>query len=242
MFVTMEQVANGVWLLRGGFPGKTMNVYLLEDDRGVTIFDAGISAMSKRIAKEAAAFGGVRRVVLGHSHPDHRGAAASLARDGARVYCHADEVADAEGDGGVHYFDLGELEFPPARFYMAKFLKTWDGGPVQIHETLAEGDSIAGFEVVHLPGHAPGMIALWRESDRVALTTDAFYLLDPQTGIKGKTRVPHRAFNADTSLAAASIRKLADLDPLIACPGHVGPLVDDVAAKLRQAADDLDAS
>jgi predicted ester cyclase len=37
-----EQVADGVWVLRGGFPLRTMNVYLIEDDGGVTVFDAGI--------------------------------------------------------------------------------------------------------------------------------------------------------------------------------------------------------
>ena len=28
-----EQVAEGVWLLRGGFPGKTMNVYFVQRRR-----------------------------------------------------------------------------------------------------------------------------------------------------------------------------------------------------------------
>ncbi len=31
-----ERVADGVWLVRGGFPAKMMNVYLIEDDGGVT--------------------------------------------------------------------------------------------------------------------------------------------------------------------------------------------------------------
>ena len=45
-----EQIAEGVWVVRGGFPMKTMNVYLLEDDGGVTVFDAGISDMSRAVA------------------------------------------------------------------------------------------------------------------------------------------------------------------------------------------------
>jgi len=31
----LEDVAEGVWLLRGGFPGKTMNVYFVRDGNGV---------------------------------------------------------------------------------------------------------------------------------------------------------------------------------------------------------------
>src|SRR5439155_12810987 len=68
-----EQVAEGVWLLRGGFPMKTMNVYLIEDDGGVTVFDAGIKAMAGGIASAGAQIGGIKRVVLGHGHADHRG-------------------------------------------------------------------------------------------------------------------------------------------------------------------------
>ena len=34
-----ERIADGVWLVRGGFPVKAMNVYLIEDGDGVTVFD-----------------------------------------------------------------------------------------------------------------------------------------------------------------------------------------------------------
>ncbi len=37
-----SQIAEGVWLVQGGFPQKVMNVYLIEDEGQVTVFDAGI--------------------------------------------------------------------------------------------------------------------------------------------------------------------------------------------------------
>ena len=47
-----ERIAEGVWLVRGGFPLKTMNVYLIEDEGGgVTMFDAGIKAMSTGLSR-----------------------------------------------------------------------------------------------------------------------------------------------------------------------------------------------
>ena len=225
----MERVADGVWLLRGGVP-RTMNVYLIEDEGGVTVFDAGISEMTKKIQQEAAKFGGTKRVVRGHGHPDHRGAAAGL---DAPVYCHEAEVADTEGDGGVHYFHSERLGFHPSRLLMPLLLKHWDGGPVPVTGTVSEGDEIAGFQVVHMPGHAPGLIALWRESDRLALTSDVFYTLDPRTGIKGAPRVPHAAFNLDTEQAKQSIAKLAALEPAAAWPGHANPLTGDVRSQLE---------
>ncbi len=182
----LEEVADGVWLIRGGMPAKDMNVYFVRDGNGVLMFDAGIRQMTNGVAAAAHELGGLTRVVLGHSHSDHRGTAAGL---GVPVYCHEDERADAEGDGGMHYFRLDELP-TRGRIVFGRLLPYWDGGPVQIAGTLKEGDDVAGFEVIHIPGHAPGMIALWRASDRLALTTDCFYTLDPLSGRKGKPRVP----------------------------------------------------
>lgn len=228
-------VAEGVWLVQGGFPSKVMNVYLVRDGDGVVCFDAGIKAMRNQIGPVAASLGGITRIVLGHGHGDHRGAATSLA---APVFCHPDEVADAEGDGGAHYFDFSLLERGFARFGMPLLLKSWDGGPVEVAGTVAEGAEVAGFEVIHLPGHAPGMIGLWRESDRLALVSDTIYTLDPQTGKKGAPRIPHRAFNKDTEQARASVRKLAALEPRAVWPGHADPLIgSDLRSQLERVAD-----
>jgi hydroxyacylglutathione hydrolase len=229
-----EPIADGVWVVRGGFPSKTMNVYLVrEPGGGVLLFDAGISAMTGAVARAAAGLGGLTRIVLGHGHPDHRGVAPGLSD--VPVSCHPDEVADAEGDGGRSYFDLSQLD-PHGRVALGAMLGVWDGGPVTIAATVSEGDDVAGFRVVHLPGHAPGLIGLWRESDRLALVSDCFYTLDPQTGLHGHPRVPHRAFNWDTEIARASIRKLAALEPATAWAGHADPLTGDVAAQLERAA------
>jgi len=227
-----EPIADGVWVVRGGFPRRVMNVYFVRDGDGVLMFDAGVQSMTPALAQIGAQLGGITRVLLGHGHPDHRGAAPGL---GAPVWCHEAERADAEGDGGVHYFDLTQLD-PHGRLLLRRLLPVWDGGPVSIAGTVAEGDEVCGFRVVHLPGHAPGLIGLWRESDRLAIVSDCFYTLDPQTGIPGHPRVPHRAFNQDTEQARASIRKLAALAPATAWNGHADPLRGDVAAQLEQAA------
>jgi glyoxylase-like metal-dependent hydrolase (beta-lactamase superfamily II)/predicted ester cyclase len=228
-----EEIADGVWIVRGGFPQRTMNVYLLRDGDGVLVFDGGIRAMTKAVAAAGARLGGITRLVLGHEHPDHRGIAPGL---GVPVYCHPDGRADAETDGGMHYVDWSKLR-QPTRTVMPMLLKLWDGGPVEIAGTVAEGDDVAGFEVVHVPGHAPGQIALWRASDRLALVSDCFYTLDINSGRKGPPRLPHRAFNQDTEQAKASMRKLAALEPASAWPGHADPITGDVRSQLEHAAD-----
>ena len=228
-----ERVAEGVWLVRGGFPLKSMNVYLIEDAQGgVTMFEAGIKAMVAGLSAAAASLGGLNRIVLGHAHPDHRGAAPGLQ---VPVLCHPADRVDAEGDGGEHYFDFSKVSVP-ARWTLPRLLPIWDGGPVPISDTVEEGDDVSGFRVVHIPGHSPGQIALWRESDRVVLTADCFYTLDIGTGRHGPPRVPSAGFNHDTEQARASIRKVAALEPAVAWPGHADPVTGDVRAQLERAA------
>ena len=180
----------------------------------------------------ASSLGGLNRIVLGHAHADHRGAAPALK---VPTFIHPDDRVDAEGDGGMHYMDISKVP-PPARWTIPRLLPVWDGGPVAIDGTVDEGDDVSGFRVVHIPGHAPGMIALFRESDRVALTTDCFYTLDPGTGRHGAPRVPLYGFNLDTEQARASIRKIAALEPSAAWPGHADPVTGDVRAQLERAA------
>jgi glyoxylase-like metal-dependent hydrolase (beta-lactamase superfamily II)/ketosteroid isomerase-like protein len=227
-----EPVADGVWRVRGGIP-REMNVYLIADEGGgVTVFDSGARSMASAITTAAAGLGGIHRVVLSHAHPDHRGSAGRL---GAPILCHPADRADAEGDGGLHYCHLERLA-PHARLAYPALLRMWDGGPVEISGTVDEGDDVSGFRVVHLPGHAPGLIALYRERDGLALTSDVFYTLDIQTGLHGAPRVAHPAFNHDTEQARVSLRKLAALAPVSAWPGHAQPLRSDVAAQLERAA------
>jgi glyoxylase-like metal-dependent hydrolase (beta-lactamase superfamily II) len=237
--VTMERAADRVWLMRGGFPHRTMNVYFVEEDGGgVTVFDAGISSMTRHVAEVGRIMGGINRIVLGHAHYDHRGAAPGA---GAPVWCHEDEVAYAESDDPHPYADFSKLPMfgglGPLRLLYPVMFRVWDGGPVKIERAMKEGDSVAGFDVVHFPGHAPGQIGLWRESDRLALASDTFYTLDPTSGRFGHPRVAHDAFNQDTEQARASIRKLAALEPRIAWAGHAEALTGDVRAQLETAAD-----
>ncbi|MGA2320571.1 MAG: MBL fold metallo-hydrolase [Solirubrobacteraceae bacterium] len=228
-----ELVAEGVWVVQGQ-PGRC-NVYLIEDEGGVTLFDAGGRTMTRAVARAGARLGGIRRIVLGHGHTDHRGVAPAL---GVPVLCHPEEVRDAEGSGGFRYWPEGLIGLPvPLRqIHRLMHRYAWDAGPVRISETLNEGDMVAGFRVVHIPGHAPGQIALWRESDRLALSSDCFYTLD-MWGRSCAPRVPEPLYNLDTEQARASIRKLAALEPAAAWPGHARPITGDVRAQLERAAE-----
>jgi hydroxyacylglutathione hydrolase len=199
-----------------------MNAYLIEDGDGVVVFDTGEKGMAAAIAAAAGRMGGLKQVVLGHADTDHRGSAPALSRL-APVVCHPDAVAEAQGSGGRSYWDVSRLPPLPRALHRVLHRFVWDGGPVQISGTVSAGDDVAGFEVIELAGHAPGLIGLWRASDRVALVSDTVYLTD-MLGRRVPAHVPHVAYNLDTERARASVRRLAELDPLVVGVGHLGPM------------------
>jgi hydroxyacylglutathione hydrolase len=235
-----EKVADGVWRVAGDLRGA-MNVFLIADDGGVTQYDAGTHAMTKHVRRIADELGGLKRIVLGHSHPDHRGTAADSP---VPVLCHGDEVDDAEADGGMHYFDFADIPWWLSRWIYPPLLRRWDGGPVRIADTVDEGDEIAGFRVVHFPGHAPGLIGLFREADGVALVSDVIYQVDsirlralPE---EVAPMVPHPVWARDYPTSIASVRKLAGLGATAIWPGHEDAVTggaEEVAARLNRAAD-----
>jgi len=236
--MALEKVADGVWLLRGDLR-KSMNVYFLEDEGGVIQFDAGTKSMVKANRAAAEQLGGLKRIVLGHAHADHRGTAPSM---GVPILCHTDEKADAESDAAIApYMDLSQLPVAPVRWIYPFLLKRWDGGAVRIADTVIEGDEIAGFKVIHFPGHSPGLIGLWRESDRVAIVSDVVYFVDSarlKALPEGEASVPHPAWAWDHAKAKESVRKLAALEPKVVCAGHALPLRgDNLRPVLEQAAE-----
>jgi glyoxylase-like metal-dependent hydrolase (beta-lactamase superfamily II) len=233
-----EEISKGIWRVAGDIKAG-MNVYFLADDDGVTMFDAGTKPMTDAVNAAGEQLGGIKRIVLGHAHTDHRGTAPGVK---APVYCHANEVADAERAGWqIDYWDIGKVEVAPVRWIYPTLHRRWDGGACDVAGTVKEGDTIAGFEVLDFPGHAPGLIGLWREADRMAIVSDAVYFVDParlkardpieDANLDGhEPTVPHPAYNKDTATARASLRKLAALKPKTVWAGHEERLTGDPEA------------
>ena len=104
---TIEPVANRVWVVRGGLdyatiplqaargnlPRRTMNVYLIKEHDGVTMFDAGIHDDGRAAARARRADG---RAQADRARTRARRPPRRRARLGVPVYCHADAKAEAE--------------------------------------------------------------------------------------------------------------------------------------------------
>jgi glyoxylase-like metal-dependent hydrolase (beta-lactamase superfamily II) len=90
-------------------------------------------------------------------------------------------------------------------------------------QALGVGD----LEVLSVPGHTLGSIALFSPADRLLVTGDS---IAESGGI-----VMLGPFNVDPEQAWASVQRLASLDVDIACFGHGDPVLGDAATVLRGA-------
>ena len=212
----MEQVAEGVWQV-GLMPRNGVNAWLLGD----VIVDAGYAANGRKVV---AALRGrtVAAHAITHAHPDHVGGSAHVCRElGVPFWCPAGDAAAVRDGRSV-----------PARSRLRPLLERFQSfEPVEIARELREGDDVAGFTVLDVPGHSPGHVALWRESDRTLVAGDVWFNLSLRTFRYG-LREPPRPFTVDPGRNRESMRRLADLEPALACFAH-GPPVTDAAPRVR---------
>jgi hydroxyacylglutathione hydrolase len=212
----VKYLAPGVWRLKE-VPAPTINCYLAED----VLIDAGRRWDRRRIFSELTGVE-ISMLALTHVHPDHQGVAKDVCEArGVPLACHADDVEAMEGLRPVQEADASN---PVNRVIRA----LWEGPPYKVERVLNEGDEVAGFRVVHAPGHARGEVIFFRESDRVAICGDVIRNMSYATGLPG-IKEPPDIFTYDPAENRRSIRKLAELNPALILPGH-GPAVSDMAA------------
>jgi len=206
----MRLLAEGLWQLQG-FPPDIFNVYLAGD----VLIDAGTRWGLPRIRRQLQRRP-VRLVALTHCHPDHQGVAAVLCtRLGIPLACHEADVAATEG----------RQPMQPNNWVVRLAVRLWAGPPHPVGRVLHEGDEVAGFRVIHAPGHTPGHIILFRDADRVAVAGD---LLNNLPTLTSRTILaePPALFSVDAAENRRSVRRLAELKPSLVCFGHGPPLRD----------------
>jgi hydroxyacylglutathione hydrolase len=208
----MKRLAPGVWRLKQ-LPGPLINVYLAEN----VLIDAGRKWDRKRIFAELEGVE-IAELALTHVHPDHQGCAKWVCEEReVPLACHADDVDAMEGRAPV---GSGKAFVP--RLYD----RIWTGPPHKVDRVLKEGDEVAGFRVIHAPGHAKGEVIFFRDSDRVAICGDVVRNLSYLTYMP-KLLQPPDEMTYDPAENRRSIRKLAALEPSLILPGH-GPAISDM--------------
>jgi hydroxyacylglutathione hydrolase len=218
----VKELAEGVWQLRG-FPPHAINVYLMGD----VLVDAATRYAGRRILRQLEGRT-VSAHALTHAHPDHQGASRRVCESlGIPLWC---GEADADAAETPVLIRERQPDHPIARF----FWRTMAGPGHPVARRLREGDEIAGFKVLDVPGHSAGHVAFWRESDRVLILGDVLNSMEIFTGVRG-LREPKPFLTPDPARNRESARRIATLEPALACFGHGPPerdtrkLVDFVA-------------
>lgn len=214
----MKQIADGLWQLQG-FPPNGINVYLMGD----VLLDAGTRRAGGRILRQLHG----RKVTahaLTHAHPDHQGASREVCEVlGIPLWCGERDADDME-QGTI---PSRQPDHPLNRL-IDRF---WLGPPHPVARRLREGDEVADFTVLDVPGHSPGHVAYWRDRDRVLVLGDVLTNIDTFTGRAG-LHEPKRIFTPDPARNRVSAIRVAELSPAVACFGHGRPLRN--PARLRE--------
>jgi glyoxylase-like metal-dependent hydrolase (beta-lactamase superfamily II) len=232
----MKKVAAGVHQLT---IQRFVNVYFVETGTPGewVLVDTGLPGSEKSIiaAADKLFYPGTHpeAIILTHGHMDHSGSAQALAEHWkVPVLVHPLELpfltakavyppADPTVAGGGSLAFLSRF-FPPQSFQLSNYVQ-------QLPANDLDPPFLADWQWQHVPGHAPGQIALFREKDRTLLAGDAFATANHESVPKLLLQLPEitiagAPFNYDWQQVGTSIKKLAALQPVAIGCGH-GPAV-----------------
>jgi len=238
----LSEVAAGVFELRLPIPFEDglVNVFLFVDGAEADLLDCGMNSdESVAEIKQAMTHLGakrLRRLVVTHIHPDHYGAAGSLAGEGmADLYIHRLEVPLVH----PRYVELEQL-VKEVRTYLlvngvpedeSEVLSNSQRALSQVVKTAEPSVQLDGAESLpmgrrHLrvewtPGHSPGHICLYDQQDELLFAGDTLLPdLSPNIGLHPQsTPDPLHEY-------LHGLRRLAAYEPKLILPSHGRPFAD----------------
>jgi len=226
-------VASNVWGMKDLF----VNVYMIQssDEKDWVLIDTGLKSSEVKIKRMAASLFGSNSkpkcIILTHGHFDHTGSVIQLAEEwNVPVYSHYLELP----------YLTGKSYYPPPDPSVGGGLMAWmsfmyPSKPIDLTGklyALPEDNSVHGLKewrYIHTPGHAPGHISLFRETDGTLIAGDAFVTTNQQSAIAvmlqtKKVMGPPTYFTYDWEAANESVKKLLLLAPNVVATGHGRPM------------------
>ena len=235
----LTEVAEGVFELRLPIPFEDglVNVFLFVDGDVADLLDCGMNSDEsvETIKQGLAAIGAkrLRKLVVTHIHPDHYGAAGSLAGEGmADLYIHRLEVPLVH----PRYVELEHLVSEVRTYLLVNGVPVEDAEELsnsqralsQVVKTAEPSVQLDGAELLQLgrrhlrvewtPGHSPGHICLYDRQDELLFAGDTLLPeLSPNIGLHPQsTPDPLHEY-------LEGLRRLAAYDPTLILPSHGRP-------------------
>jgi glyoxylase-like metal-dependent hydrolase (beta-lactamase superfamily II) len=213
------------------------NWYIVEDETGLTVVDAGVprswDSLHEALARIGRAPQDIRALVLTHGHFDHVGFAERARSElGIPVHVHENDVPltrhpwryDRERPRAL-YFATQVQALPN----VARFVRDRAFWPSPVQEVLRYGDSgtlpVPGApRIVPTPGHTLGHCALHFPDRDAVVAGDCLVTLDPYTNRTGP-RLVARAATVDSERNRTTLEALAATEARYVLTGH-GPVWD----------------
>jgi glyoxylase-like metal-dependent hydrolase (beta-lactamase superfamily II) len=238
----LNEVAQGVFELRLPIPFEDglVNVFLFADGDAVDLLDCGMNSDESVSAIRAAVIqlGGkrIRRLVVTHIHPDHYGAAGTLAGDGgADLYLHRLEVPLVN----PRYVELEHLVDEVHAYLLvngvpASEAEVLSNSQRALSEVVKPADAavqLDGAETIEMgrrrlrvewtPGHSPGHICLFEQNEKLLFAGDHMLPeLSPNIGLHPQS-TPDPLHEYLDGLA-----RMAACEPRLILPAHGRPFQD----------------
>jgi glyoxylase-like metal-dependent hydrolase (beta-lactamase superfamily II) len=212
------------------YTNQIVNIVMIGRPGGDWILvDAGMPKSGSEIIKVAEErFGkGPEAIVLTHGHFDHVGSIVDLLLQWrVPVYAHPMETPFLTGAQAYP-----EPDTSVEGGMLAKISSYYPNEPVDIHEALQplppDGSLpfLHGWQWVHVPGHSPGQVAIFRESDRLLISADALITVRQDSMYrvllqKEEVCGPPVYLTTNWEEAHVSVQRLAALNPAVLVPGH----------------------
>ena len=223
----MKRVIEGVHVV----PMGNANAFLIEGEDGLTLVDAGDPHKEAIVFEAISRLGRrpdeLKHLILTHCHSDHIGSAAAIVqKTGARTYMHPLDIPLAESGGPFRPMSPapGLLRQVMCRLFYDQNKRV---APVVIDQPLRDGEILpiaGGFQIIHIPGHCAGQVALlWRQGRMLFAGDVCMNLLGFGDPIGFESLEDGRA----------SQRKLASLSFDAAGFGHGNPIASDASTRFR---------
>ena len=211
-------------------PLDACNIWLILGERSALLIDAGIGVSPLRPVVEAITDLPVA-LLLTHSHFDHIGGAHEFA-DRRMHRAEAEVLADptperTQWGGWLTAASFARTPYPG--FDMSRYALT----PAPPTQTVGEGDIVdlggRSLEILHMPGHSPGLLCVHEAATRTLFSSDALYDGPMFFDLVG----------SDRAAARASLQRLRALAPERLYPGHFRDLDADDLPRVCAAAEAL---
>jgi len=197
-----------------GLVGGIVNVYVLEHEAGVTVIDAGMPGLTRRILRLIRDIGhtppDIKQILITHADVDHVGSLRPLAdATGATVYASAETSRYIQRRRNPPHVKMPMVFF--AEIVSFLFRRS-----AAVGHLVQDGDRLdiaGGIQVIGTPGHTSDHMCYFWQAERVLFAGDLF------NNIHGLALTPHRiTFNMEA--AFESVRRVLELNPAVICPGH----------------------